>query len=242
MFLEERYDKIIKMVEDKGRMSVKDLSSIFKVTEDCIRKDLRELEKRGKVKRVHGGAITNRSHNDIKHINERKEINSGKKQEIAKRAYNEIEDGDIVFLDVSSINLERAKIIGSGSKKVIVVSNMPQVATVLNDSKDNITLIIVGGEFNKKVGAMLGAFTNQYISQFTFDKSFVGVCGINEETGWMSTFNMEDGATKKTIIDNSNKSYLVMEEEKYNYDEFYKFAKLDDVSGIITEERTVYNF
>ena len=48
MFLEERYDKIIKMVEDKGRMSVKDLSSIFKVTEDCIRKDLRELEKRGK--------------------------------------------------------------------------------------------------------------------------------------------------------------------------------------------------
>ncbi|WP_368253175.1 DeoR family transcriptional regulator, partial [Clostridium paraputrificum] len=65
MFLEERYDKIIKMVEDKGRMSVKDLSSIFKVTEDCIRKDLRELEKRGKVKRVHGGAITNRSHNDI---------------------------------------------------------------------------------------------------------------------------------------------------------------------------------
>ena len=103
MFLEERYDKIIKMVEDKGRMSVKDLSSIFKVTEDCIRKDLRELEKRGKVKRVHGGAITNRSHNDIKHINERKEINSGKKQEIAKRAFNEIEDGDIVFLDVSSI-------------------------------------------------------------------------------------------------------------------------------------------
>ena len=228
MFLEERYDKIIKMVEDKGRMSVKDLSSIFKVTEDCIRKDLRELEKRGKVKRVHGGAITNRSHNDIKHINERKEINSGKKQEIAKRAFNEIEDGDIVFLDVSSINLELAQIIGSGSKKVIVVSNMPQVSTVLNDSKDNITLIIVGGEFNKKVGAMIGAFTNQYISQFTFDKSFVGVCGINEETGWISTLNMEDGATKKTIIDNSNKSYLVMEEEKYNYDEFYKFAKLDE--------------
>ena len=155
MFLEERYDKIIKMVEDKGRMSVKDLSSIFKVTEDCIRKDLRELEKRGKVKRVHGGAITNRSHNDIKHINERKEINSGKKQEIAKRAFNEIEDGDIVFLDVSSINLELAQIIGSGSKKVIVVSNMPQVATVLNDSKDNITLIIAGVVAIFAIGAIV---------------------------------------------------------------------------------------
>ena len=242
MFLEERYDKIVGMVEDKGRMSVKDLASIFKVTEDCIRKDLRELEKCGKIKRVHGGAITNRSHNDIKHINERRDINNTKKREIAKKAFNEIEDGDIIFLDVSSINLELAEIIKSSSKRIVVVSNMPQVVDKLNDSNENITIIIVGGEFNKRVGAMIGAFTNQYISQFTFDKSFIGVCGINEETGNISTLFMEDGATKKTIIDNSNKSYLVMEEEKYNYDEFYKFAKLEDVSGIITEDRTVYNF
>lgn len=242
MFLEERYDKIVSMVEDKGRMSVKDLASIFKVTEDCIRKDLRELEKCGKIKRVHGGAITNRSHNDIKHINERRDINNTKKREIAKKAFNEIEDGDIIFLDVSSINLELAEIIKSSSKRIVVVSNMPQVVDKLNDSNENITIIIVGGEFNKRVGAMIGAFTNQYISQFTFDKSFIGVCGINEETGNISTLFMEDGATKKTIIDNSNKSYLVMEEEKYNYDEFYKFAKLEDVSGIITEDRTIYNF
>lgn len=242
MFLEERYDKIVGMVEDKGRMSVKDLASIFKVTEDCIRKDLRELEKCGKIKRVHGGAITNRSHNDIKHINERRDINNTKKREIAKKAFNEIEDGDIIFLDVSSINLELAEIIKSSSKRIVVVSNMPQVVDKLNDSNENITIIIVGGEFNKRVGAMIGAFTNQYISQFTFDKSFIGVCGINEETGNISTLFMEDGATKKTIIDNSNKSYLVMEEEKYNYDEFYKFAKLEDVSGIITEYRTIYNF
>ena len=242
MFLEERYDKIVGIVEDKGRMSVKELASIFKVTEDCIRKDLRELEKCGKIKRVHGGAITNRSHNDIKHINERRDINNTKKREIAKKAFNEIEDGDIIFLDVSSINLELAEIIKSSSKRIVVVSNMPQVVDKLNDSNENITIIIVGGEFNKRVGAMIGAFTNQYISQFTFDKSFIGVCGINEETGNISTLFMEDGATKKTIIDNSNKSYLVMEEEKYNYDEFYKFAKLEDVSGIITEDRTIYNF
>ncbi len=136
MFLEERYDKIVGMVEDKGRMSVKDLASIFKVTEDCIRKDLRELEKCGKIKRVHGGAITNRSHNDIKHINERRDINNTKKREIAKKAFNEIEDGDIIFLDVSSINLELAEIIKSSSKRIVVVSNMPQVVDKLNDSNE----------------------------------------------------------------------------------------------------------
>ncbi len=61
------------------------------------------------------------------------------------------------------------------------------------------------------------------------------MCGINKESGDVSTINLEDGNTKKTIIECSNKSYLVMETEKYNYDEFYKFAKLDEVTGIITE-------
>ena len=77
---------------------------------------------------------------------------------------------------------------------------------------------------------------------------FLGI-GVSSNPLIANTVDREDTSRDvqmcirdRTIIDNSNKSYLVMEEEKYNYDEFYKFAKLDDVSGIITEERTVYNF
>ena len=65
MFLEERYEKIIELIEEKGRVKVKDLSNLFSVTEDCIRKDLKELESRGHLKRVYGGAIAQRNHIEI---------------------------------------------------------------------------------------------------------------------------------------------------------------------------------
>ena len=51
MFLEERYEKIIDCIEKEGKVKVKDLSNKFKVTEECIRKDLRELENRGKLEK-----------------------------------------------------------------------------------------------------------------------------------------------------------------------------------------------
>ena len=120
--------------------------------------------------------------------------------------------------------------------KITVVTNMIEI--VLELKKCIATRVItVGGQFNVEVGAVVGAAADRYIKQFTYDKSFIGVCGINKESGYVSTINIEDGNTKKTIIECSNKSYLVMEDEKYNYDEFYKFASIDEIAGIITQNK-----
>ena len=140
-----------------------------------------------------------------------------------------------IFLDTSTNNLEISKELNKSKKKVTVVTNMIEIVSELKNSP-YIKLISVGGEFNKEVGAIVGAAADRYIKHFTYDKAFIGVCGINKETGYISTLDLEDGTTKKTIIECSNKSYLVMEKEKFNYDEFYKFASLDDIAGIVTEE------
>lgn len=235
MFLEERYERILEKVELEGRVKVKDLAKEFNVTEDCIRKDLRELENRQKLKRVYGGAIMQRTHQDIKSIEERKNINIDKKKNIAINAVNLINEGEFIFLDTSTINIEICKELIKSNKKVTVVTNMIEILFELKNST-NIKGICVGGEFNKEVGAIVGAAADRYIKKFIYDKSFIGVCGINKESGFISTIALEDGSTKKTIIECSNKSYLVMEKEKYNYDEFYKFARIDDIDGIITED------
>ena len=234
MFLEERYSKIIDLVNRNGRVAVKDLAKEFKVSEDCIRKDLRELENRDELKRVYGGAIINRSHSDIKPVDERKNINIEIKKKIAENALKTIEEGDIIFLDVSTINIEIAKKLKNSGMKITVVTNMLEIVMELKMC-NSIRIITVGGEFNSEVGAVIGAAADRYIKNFTYDKCFIGVCGINKESGHVSTINLEDGNTKKTIIECSHKSYLVMEEEKFNCDEFYKFAKIDEVTGIITE-------
>ncbi len=235
MFLEERYEKIIELLEKKGRVTVKELSQSFNVTEDCIRKDLRELENRGNLKRVYGGAMIQRNHSDIKPLDERKNINIDTKRSAALRAVDLIEEGDIIFLDVSTTNLEMAKILNKTDIKITVVSNMLEIILELRKNP-TIRTISIGGEFNKEVGAIVGAAANRYISEFTFDKAFIGVCGVNMDTGNISTLDLEDGNTKKTIIKCSNKSYIVMENEKFNYDEFFKFASITDISSIITEQ------
>ena len=216
MFLEERYEKIIELLEKKGRVTVKELSQAFNVTEDCIRKDLRELENRGNLKRVYGGAMIQRNHSDIKPLDERKNINIDTKRSAALRAVDLIEEGDIIFLDVSTTNLEMAKILNKMDIKVTIVSNMLEIILELRKNP-TIRTISIGGEFNKEVGAIVGAAANRYINEFTFDKAFIGVC-------------------KKTIISCSNKSYVLMENEKFNYDEFFKFASITDISSIITEQ------
>lgn len=241
MFLEERYNNILMKIEKEGRVAVKDLAKEFNVTEDCIRKDLRELEVREKLKRVYGGAIGVRTHDDIRPIEERKNINVHKKRKIAQNALNIINEGDIIFLDTSTNNLEIAKEINKSNLKLIVVTNMIEIIFELKNN-NNVKIICVGGQFNQEVGAVVGAAADRYIKNFTFDKSFIGVCGINKDTGFLSTISLEDGNTKKAIIECSNKSYIVTEKEKFNYDEFYKFAKLEDITGIITEEKIIITF
>lgn len=235
MFLEERYEKILTTLEEEGRVKVKELSKSFQVTEDCIRKDLKELEARGKLKRVYGGAIVKRTHNDIKSIDERQNINLAAKKSIASKAVNLIKNDDIIFLDTSTINIEIAKILSNKDLKITVVSNMVEIILELRKNY-SIKTICIGGEFNKEVGAIVGSAANKYIENFSFDKAFIGVFGVNLENKTLSTINIEDGTTKKTIIECSNKSYVVMESEKLNYDEFYKFAFFKDIDGIISEE------
>lgn len=239
MFLEERYEKILDTLNKEGRVKVKTLSKHFDVTEDCIRKDLKELESRGLLKRVYGGAIVNRSHIDLKPIDERQHINSTEKKEIALKALDFIEDNDILFLDTSTINLEIAKLLKDKNIKVTIVSNMMEVILELKNT-NNIKTICIGGEFNTEVGAVVGSAANRYINNFTYDKSFIGVCGVNIEKETLSTIYIEDGSTKKTIIDCSNKTYVVMENQKLNYDEFYKFASFRDIDAIISEKEILY--
>ncbi len=238
MFLEERYEKIIDMIKLNGKVKVKELSKFFDVTEDCIRKDLKELENRGHLKRVYGGAIIQRDHIDLKNIDERKNINKKEKRLIALKAIKLINDEDVVFLDVSTNNLEIAKELNKTNKKITIITNMIEIVWELR-LNNNIKVVSIGGEFNKKVEAIVGGAADRYIRNFNYDKCFIGVGGVNKDTGDISTIHLEDGDTKKTIIECSNKSYIVMENEKFNYDEFYKFATIDDITGIITENEII---
>lgn len=171
MFVEERQNLILEDLQENGKVLVKDLSTRFGVTPDLIRKDLAFLESKGKCKKIYGGAILNRLNVHLEDANSRKSVNSKEKQKIAQMAYDLIEPNMTVFLDISTTNIELAKLLVlrpiSG---ITVVTNMLDVIQILSTSQ--IHSIFIGGEFDYARNGFVGNMCDEFLQRFHFDLAF----------------------------------------------------------------------
>ena len=119
MFTEERQNAIEKCLREKGKVRVKELSEMFQVTEDCIRKDLKILENAGRLKRTYGGAILSQEYPLERNVVDRRMYNLDKKKVIAAKAFKLIKNNETIFLDVSTTNIELARLIASSGMHVV---------------------------------------------------------------------------------------------------------------------------
>lgn len=235
MFAEERLEEILKTLNSQGNLNVKDLSLKFDVTENCIRNDLKSLENKGQLKRTYGGAVLLRESSQDHGIILRKDVDVLKKNIIAMKAFNIIKDKETIFLDMSTTSILIAKLLAKSKKTLTVVTNMLEILNILS-KENNITVISLGGVVNKDLGGFIGLSAVEFLSKYKFDRTFIGLRGIDVFDRSLTTFEMEDGITKKAILDSGKKNYLIMESRKFLFDGNYKFATLYDIDYIITEE------
>lgn len=235
MLARERQNKIVEMVNIEGSVLVKELSELFDVTEDSIRKDLSLLEKKGLLKKTYGGAVKNRVNTHELYVSQRKGKNVEEKKEIARKAFELIEEGDVIFLDISTINIELIKLIVEANLKITVVTNMIDVMLSFTAPSDT-NLVFIGGKLNKGRDGFIGSYTNKQIGEFNFDKAFMGTVGVDLERNKVYTYVTDDALTKKTIMDYSEVCYMIMESRKFSREGNYRFANVDDFDGVILEE------
>lgn len=233
MFLRERQDSIVELVSANGRAAVSDLAERFGVTEDCIRKDLKILSDQGLIRRVHGGAISVEAPPE-RNVRKRVSRNAAEKLVIAERAYALIEEGDTVFLDISTTNLALAEIIAAGTRRMTVVSNMIDILQALAPN-DAVTSIGTGGTVSRDLNGFLGAHALAFLTPMRFDRAFIGALGIDDETGDVYTFDLDDGLVKQLAIRNAAHAYLVADHRKFGAGGTYLFANLSDFDSVITD-------
>lgn len=231
--MEERHEKIMERLKEEGRVTVKELSRIFSVTEDCVRKDLRMLEKGGELKRTYGGAVLSRDYPLMRDVVDRRAVNEEKKKAIAETALGHIRENETIFLDISTTNIHLARLLAQEGRRLVAVSNMIDILQILSASPA-ITVIGTGGTMVPTVNGFLGAETIDFISHYSFDKAFLGTCGLDFTENAVTTLGAEDGLTKRAVLRSSRHSYLVMDDEKFYFNDSYKFARFDDIDGIIT--------
>lgn len=236
MFTEERLENIINLLQEKRKVIVKELSNQFGVSEDCIRKDLKILEKEGLIKRTYGGAVLKRIEAQNNYISCRTNVNLNKKQNIAEKAFELIKPMETIFLDISTTNLLLAEKLAASTKRLTVVTNMIDIVSCFANNS-YVEVVCVGGVFSKELNGFTGSTAIEILSKYKFNKAFIGCCGVDMLDKSISTFEIEDGNTKKAIIRSCKQSYLVMDSKKFYIDGVYNFATLYDFDFVILDEK-----
>jgi DeoR/GlpR family transcriptional regulator of sugar metabolism len=234
MFLEERQENIMNMLTRDGKVRVKELSELFRVTEDCIRKDLGALEKQGKLKRTYGGAVVLRENIHTMEVSKRRNSDVEAKRRIAQAAVDLIHEKDMVFLDISTSNLAIAEFLAKDQRELTVVTNMIDILVILARNP-KIRLVFAGGKINKSRDGFWGGMTLDFISHLKPDIAFVGAVGVDVQENSVSTYDIEDGINKAAIVRASKRAYVVAEAKKLSSDGNYNYVTLDMLSGLITD-------
>ena len=236
MFVSERLDKIINLINEQGKVEVNKLSKHFKVSKDLIRKDLSKLEEQGLLERTYGGAVKKRQLAKTITIASRISENIHVKETIAKKALKEIKENELIYLDISSINYLFAQEIIKNNIEVTIITNMIDIMHLFSlNSQIKTKLIGIGGACNNIIDGFVGIESMQQIKKFNIDRCFIGAIGVNILNGNISTFDQEDGLTKAAIIQSSRRRYLITEKSKIEQDGRYIFSNLQDFQFLLTD-------
>jgi DeoR/GlpR family transcriptional regulator of sugar metabolism len=233
-----RHQQIISFLKEAGQAKVHELSAKFQVTEETIRRDLAKLENDDLLIRKHGGAVPQNTIPDELSFDQRKIQNIKEKTVIAELALKHIEEGDTIFLDGSTTTWQMAR--NMPDIPLTIISDSIRVLVSLSKHK-NITLVSIGGVICPATQTMLGPNAISSIKNYYVDKYFFSCQGLDPDWG-VSDNNYDVAAVKIAMIEQSNKHFLLLDNQKLNKRSLVLFASLKEVDHIITDSNTAQDF
>ncbi|WP_019394621.1 DeoR/GlpR family DNA-binding transcription regulator [Priestia filamentosa] len=231
MLVAERQQKIVDLVNLRSSIRVSELSELFAVTEETIRRDLEKLEKENKLRRSHGGAVSVQEKESEIDFSEREITNVLEKKIIAHEAVKRVENGNRIILDASTTAWYMAKILPN--VPLTVITNSIKVAIELS-KKDRIEVISTGGILLPKSLSYVGPLAERSLENYHVDKAFLSCKGIDLNSG-LSDSNEWQALLKRKMIERSNRTFLMVDSSKFGYREFSHISTLDQVDEMIVD-------
>jgi DeoR/GlpR family transcriptional regulator of sugar metabolism len=226
----QRKKLILERLRRDGQIIAKNLSAELELSEDTIRRDLRELAAEGLLQRVHGGALP--ASPAIADLSARQNIGTTGKTAIGRVAANMIQPGQIVILDGGTTAIQLARHLPL-ELRATIITHSPSVAVEL-EHHAQLEVILLGGSLFKHSMVAVGAATVAAISQIRADTYFMGATGIHPTVG-LTTGDLEEAHVKRALMNSAAESIALASIEKLNAASPYQIAPLEELSGIITE-------
>lgn len=230
MLMDERFNKILNMLNESDVISVANIALALKVTEMTIRRDLKILESQNKLIRIHGGAKAKQKNNfvELSHF-EKQNINVDEKRYIAKLAARLIGENDTIFIGAGTTNEMIYDFIDVKFAKVIT-NSFEIFMKFKNDNR--FETILIGGKLRERTGAFIGSLSNELVKKINVNKAFIGANGISNDR--ITTFNEDEGSLQAIVLDNANERYILADSSKIGKTDFFVFYNVKDVTAIIT--------
>ena len=233
----QRKKKILELLARNGQVLAGDLAQAFDVSEDTIRRDLRELAAEGLLQRVHGGALPASS--AVAPFAQRSRLESPGKQQIASVAAAMIEPGQIVFIDGGTTSAELVRHLPP-TLAATVVTHSPTVAVALVDHP-LVDVVMIGGKLYKHSIVNVGAAAIEAMSHIHADIYFMGVTGVHLAAG-LSTGDLEEAYVKRAIAARSAETVVLASMEKLNAASAYAIGDVRLARTIVVERDAPEDF
>jgi DeoR/GlpR family transcriptional regulator of sugar metabolism len=230
MVKEERLQIIINTLEKDSKVRLNELSALLNVSEDTVRRDIKELDMQGLLRAVRGGAI---SRSPIPQpYRDREKYNQQHKQAIANKALQFLKDGQVVFFDGGTSVVALAAALPKDLKITIITNSFP-VANILEDHP-SAEVIFAGGRLHKTAFTTMGQETIDTFKKVRADVCMLGICSLHHTMG-ITSIIYEDAQLNNIMINQAQKTIALSALEKINTVEPYYVCPVTDVDVIITE-------
>ena len=206
------------------------LATEFQVSEDAIRRDLRALASDGVCRRVYGGALPTSPASSSIDVRSGEEIE--RKRALARTALRLIREGQTLFLDTGSTNLQFAARLPSDLALTVVTNSVPVAATLMG--RPGVALVLIGGSVNAAVGGCVDARSIAELRRFRIDLCFLGACAMSVEHG-IAGFDMADVDFKRSLLEVSANAALMLTNTKVGTSAPFHIGPVTDVAHFVFE-------
>ena len=227
----EREQEILKILHREGKVTVKELSLLFDTSEVTIRTDLTDMETKGYLSRVHGGAVSKHKTYYNMDMQERINVNLAEKKKIAEAIAPLIKDNSVVMFGAGTTSLYVYRMIPPNFHLSIVTNYIPLALEA--GANPDYNVVLIGGQVNYKYQFTYGDDAIHSLQQFHADTLVLSVNGVTADSGLTTYFNYEAGVNR-AMLSLARDRIVAADSSKFGRITFAKVCELTAVDRIVT--------